>query len=90
MSGDAPAVSRNPDYVFERGVPVIDSLASACNVCNALVNPGTRHCKRCNKCVGGYDHHCRWLNTCIGSGNYRLFFAFLTTALIHTGLILAC
>ncbi|ORX66966.1 hypothetical protein DL89DRAFT_62228 [Linderina pennispora] len=69
--------SRNTNYVFERGVPVVDAVTSVCQVCCVLVNPGTRHCKRCNKCVGGYDHHCRWLNTCIADTNYRLFFSFI-------------
>ncbi|KAJ1955880.1 hypothetical protein EC988_001638 [Linderina pennispora] len=82
--------SRNTNYVFERGVPVVDAVTSVCQVCCVLVNPGTRHCKRCNKCVGGYDHHCRWLNTCIADTNYRLFFSFMALALAHILLLLAC
>ncbi|KAJ2875871.1 hypothetical protein FB639_003954, partial [Coemansia asiatica] len=74
---------RNPNYAFERGVPVVDLSSSTCQLCNSLVNPGTRHCKLCNKCVGGYDHHCRWLNTCIGDANYRLFFVFVASALAY-------
>ncbi|KAJ1820660.1 hypothetical protein LPJ75_000889, partial [Coemansia sp. RSA 2598] len=74
---------RNPDYMFERGVPVVDLSTSTCQLCSVLVNPGTRHCKLCNKCVGGYDHHCRWLNTCIGDSNYALFFAFVVSALAY-------
>ncbi|KAJ2601159.1 hypothetical protein GGF39_001400 [Coemansia sp. RSA 1721] len=84
-----PGRGRNAYYVFERGVPVVDSCASCCRLCNALVNPGTRHCKLCNKCVGGYDHHCRWLNTCIGDANYALFFVFVVAALMYVSLMLA-
>ncbi|KAJ2493431.1 hypothetical protein IWW37_000520 [Coemansia sp. RSA 2050] len=91
VSGDATLVfGRNPDYMFERGTPVVDSATNMCKVCSVVVNAGTRHCKLCNKCVAGYDHHCRWLNTCIGSRNYRLFIAFITIALLHTLLVLAC
>ncbi|KAJ2746274.1 hypothetical protein GGI20_001475 [Coemansia sp. BCRC 34301] len=89
--GDASrALGRNPDYLFERGTPVVDSATNMCLVCNAAVSAGTRHCKLCNKCVAGYDHHCRWLNTCIGDGNYRLFVAFVAVGLLHALLVLTC
>ncbi|KAJ2702850.1 hypothetical protein H4218_000562 [Coemansia sp. IMI 209128] len=91
VSGDAALVfGRNPDYVFERGTPVVDSATNMCKVCSVVVDTSTRHCKLCNKCVAGYDHHCRWLNTCIGSQNYRLFIAFVAIALLYTLLVLAC
>ncbi|KAJ1888843.1 hypothetical protein LPJ66_008360, partial [Kickxella alabastrina] len=81
---------RNPEYIYERGVPVVNSMTSICQVCNSLANPGTRHCKLCNKCVGGYDHHCRWMNTCIGDSNYGLFMAFVAAALLYITVMLAC
>ncbi|KAJ2806372.1 hypothetical protein H4S07_003820 [Coemansia furcata] len=90
-SGDAAlAFGRNPDYVFERGTPVVDSATNMCQVCKTIARTGTRHCKLCNKCVAGYDHHCRWLNTCVGDKNYRLFIAFIVIALLYTLLVLVC
>ncbi|KAJ1907493.1 hypothetical protein LPJ81_000718 [Coemansia sp. IMI 209127] len=81
---------RNPNYVFQRGVPAVSAATGTCRVCCVLVNPGTRHCKLCNKCISGYDHHCRWLNTCIGDANYRLFLGFVVAALLYTLLVLVC
>ncbi|KAJ1995436.1 hypothetical protein GGI25_002449 [Coemansia spiralis] len=81
---------RNPNYVFERGVPAVNAATSTCQICSVFVNPGTRHCKLCNKCVAGYDHHCRWLNTCIGDANYRIFFGFVLAAQLYTVLALTC
>ncbi|KAJ2454312.1 hypothetical protein GGF42_003633 [Coemansia sp. RSA 2424] len=88
--GTARAFRRNPDYIFERGTPVVDSATNLCQVCNATASAGTRHCKLCNKCVAGYDHHCRWLNTCVGDRNYRPFIAFIVVGLLHTLLVLTC
>ncbi|KAJ2395620.1 hypothetical protein GGI23_004233 [Coemansia sp. RSA 2559] len=81
---------RNPNYVFERGVPAVSAATGTCRVCCVLVSPGTRHCKLCNKCISGYDHHCRWLNTCIGDANYSLFLGFVVAALLYTLLVLVC
>ncbi|KAJ2660943.1 hypothetical protein IWW48_002648 [Coemansia sp. RSA 1200] len=89
-AGGERLLRRNPNYVFERGVPVVNAATSTCRVCCVLVNPGTRHCKLCNKCISGYDHHCRWLNTCIGDANYRIFFGYVVAALLYTVLVLAC
>ena len=52
-----------------------------CFYCRQFVFKQSKHCSICDKCVEGFDHHCRWLNTCIGSKNYKLFFAFVLSAL---------
>lgn len=41
-----------------------------CNICNAYVQPRTKHCGPCNRCCEEFDHHCKWLNNCIGTENY--------------------
>ena len=58
-----------------------ESMDLYCNICEAYVQPGTKHCGPCNRCCEEFDHHCAWLNNCIGTANYanfrRLINAFL-------------
>ncbi|EAN79584.1 hypothetical protein, conserved [Trypanosoma brucei brucei TREU927] len=59
----------------------INDEGEPCSFCERRTLLDSRHCKACNKCIEGFDHHCKWLNMCIGSKNYRLFIAFVTSAL---------
>lgn len=56
-----------------------------CVYCRRRTLPDSRHCKACNKCVVGFDHHCKWLNMCIGARNYKLFVAYMVSAISAMG-----
>jgi len=67
-----------------------------CYLCEASVDPSSKHCRFCDKCVVRFDHHCKWLNTCVGRKNYRYFLAvvaatwtFATLQLALTAFVLA-
>ena len=50
-----------------------EAMELYCNICDAYVQPKTKHCGPCNRCCEDFDHHCKWLNNCIGTINYSNF-----------------
>ncbi|KPA77077.1 putative zinc finger domain protein [Leptomonas pyrrhocoris] len=60
------------------------NMGEMCTFCRRRTHVESKHCKACNKCVDHFDHHCKWLNMCVGGKNYRLFFAFVSSACLGT------
>lgn len=67
--------------LVELNRPTGDPSVEACYYCRVFVSKNAKHCSVCDKCVPGFDHHCRWLNACVGERNYKIFFAFVCTAI---------
>lgn len=53
-----------------------------CQKCSQYKPPRTHHCRICRRCVLKMDHHCTWINNCVGLANYKIFFVFVTYAVI--------
>ncbi|XP_043698301.1 probable protein S-acyltransferase 16 [Telopea speciosissima] len=53
-----------------------------CQKCSLFKPPRAHHCRVCRRCVLRMDHHCIWINNCVGHANYKVFFVFVTYAVI--------
>ncbi|GAU28040.1 hypothetical protein TSUD_264980 [Trifolium subterraneum] len=53
-----------------------------CQKCSHYKPPRAHHCRVCKRCVLRMDHHCIWINNCVGHANYKIFFIFVTYAVI--------
>lgn len=60
-----------------------------CRTCKIKRPVRASHCKWCDNCVLEFDHHCFWLGNCVGLRNHRVFVAFLLSAVLAGGLVVA-
>lgn len=54
-----------------------------CESCNMPRPLRAHHCSICRKCVLLMDHHCDFIGNCVGFRNYKLFYIFLWSFVIH-------
>ncbi|KAL5709549.1 protein S-acyltransferase [Ranunculus cassubicifolius] len=89
------AIRKDPGMVPDSFVPDIEDEENPiheikrkggdlrfCQKCSHYKPPRAHHCRVCKRCVLRMDHHCIWINNCVGHANYKVFFVFVTYAVI--------
>ncbi|KAF8402941.1 hypothetical protein HHK36_011034 [Tetracentron sinense] len=91
------AIRRDPGRVTANYMPDIEDAETPiheikrkggdlryCQKCSQFKPPRAHHCRVCKRCVLRMDHHCIWINNCVGHANYKVFFVFVTYAVISS------
>ncbi|OZJ04396.1 hypothetical protein BZG36_02417 [Bifiguratus adelaidae] len=59
-----------------------------CPTCEVIKPDRCHHCRECGRCVLKMDHHCPWISGCVGHHNYKFFYLFIFSTVIHAVFIL--
>ena len=74
-------IQNNPNYKEE---PSENGEKNFCEFCILPRPSRCHHCRECKKCVKLMDHHCGFIGNCVGQRNFKSFFLFLFSFIIHS------